>query len=142
MIDSASFADTQLIDALKGLAHDPSTDSKVRKKLMSVLASWHLQFKDQPSMSTVAGLYRQSKPSEIARNRLYNDPVLQSAGLDPHGEIERRRREEKEKERQKREKEKEEKRAAKEAKEKARADAKRKGQGVKRKPFNFEQVCY
>ena len=47
----------------------------------------------------------------------------------------------KEKERQKREKEKEEKRAAKEAKEKARADAKRKGQGVKRKPFNFEQVC-
>lgn len=89
-------------------------------------------------MSSVAGLYRQCKPSEVTRNRLYNDPVLAGAGLDLHGQYEKRRREEKEKERQRREKEKEEKRAA---KEKAKADAKRKGQSApKRKPFDFEQV--
>lgn len=54
---AASFADHQLTDALKNLAADPATDHKVKKKLASVLAAWHLQFKDDPSMTLVANLY-------------------------------------------------------------------------------------
>jgi hypothetical protein len=40
------------------MAHDSMTDERVKKKLMSVLASWHRQFKDDPRMSVVAGLYQ------------------------------------------------------------------------------------
>lgn len=35
------------------------TDEHVKRKLMAVLASWHRQFKDDPKMSTVSGLYAQ-----------------------------------------------------------------------------------
>jgi len=39
------------------MGHDHMTDERVKKKLMSVLASWHRQFKDDPRMSVIAGLY-------------------------------------------------------------------------------------
>ena len=55
---SATFADGQLTDAIKHIASDPSTDARVRKKLVSVLASWHRQFEGDPKMSLVANLYR------------------------------------------------------------------------------------
>lgn len=58
---TATFADGQLTDALKHLANDSYTDKKVKKKLLLVLASWHDQFKSDPSMAMVAGLYRQSR---------------------------------------------------------------------------------
>jgi hypothetical protein len=53
----ANFANDRLIDRIKLMAGDSLTDDAVKKKLMSVLASWHRQFKDQPGMSLVAGLY-------------------------------------------------------------------------------------
>ncbi len=39
------------------MVSDPMTDEHVKRKLMSVLASWHRQFKDDPKMSLIAGLY-------------------------------------------------------------------------------------
>jgi hypothetical protein len=56
---SATFADVQLTDVIKNLGTDPSTDPKVKRKLMSVLASWNNQFKSDPSMALVAGLFQQ-----------------------------------------------------------------------------------
>ncbi|CAL1694031.1 unnamed protein product [Somion occarium] len=135
-----SFADSQLLDAIKSIAHDPTTDPRVRKRLLSVVASWHAQFKDDPSMATVSNLYRQCKPADSYNRHRSTDPVLQAAGLDPHGEYERRKLEERERERERKERKEEEKRKAKEAKEKARAGARRQAKSMnKRKPFNFEQ---
>ena len=54
--------DDQLVDAIKHLASDPTADTKVKKKLLSILASWSTQFKNDPSLSTIAGLYKQSRP--------------------------------------------------------------------------------
>ncbi|KAG9314185.1 hypothetical protein JVU11DRAFT_4971 [Chiua virens] len=59
-----AYMDDQLIDALKQLASDPIADTKVKKKLVSILASWSTQFKNDPSMSTIAGLYRYSRPND------------------------------------------------------------------------------
>ncbi|KAF9514676.1 hypothetical protein BS47DRAFT_855811 [Hydnum rufescens UP504] len=39
------------------MASDPLTNDRVKKKLMSVLWSWHHQFKDDPKMRLIAGLY-------------------------------------------------------------------------------------
>ena len=57
----ATFADSQLTDALRHLASDPGTDKTVYKKLLMVLGSWRDQFKDDPSMTLVAGLYKQCR---------------------------------------------------------------------------------
>ncbi|KIJ65032.1 hypothetical protein HYDPIDRAFT_88841 [Hydnomerulius pinastri MD-312] len=123
--------DDQLIDAIRQLASDPITDQKVKKKLLSVLTLWKEQFKNEPSLSTVAGLYRQCRPpdrrshghtSSADLDRLY------SAGLSPVSEKEAA------KKRAKQEKE--------EAKEKARKaeeeEAQRKKSRPRRAPFNFE----
>ncbi|KAH9004035.1 hypothetical protein EDB86DRAFT_3207577 [Lactarius hatsudake] len=60
----STFADGQLTDALKNLATDPTTDPKVKKKVLAVLGSWSRQFKDDRSAAAIAGLYRQVKPAE------------------------------------------------------------------------------
>lgn len=39
------------------MAADPVIDAKVKRKIMNVLASWNRQFKDDPKMQLVAGLY-------------------------------------------------------------------------------------
>jgi hypothetical protein len=142
----ATFADGQLTDALKHLATDSGTDPKVKKKLLSVFASWHSQFKTDPSMTLVAGLYRQYRPADKPPRQKAADTEVEqlftkmgvgkATGMDPGmiSEYERRR-------------EKEErdsaKRKAKEAKEKAKRaeeDAKRKKTRSRRQPFDFEKV--
>ena len=45
------------MDRIKLMAGDPHTDERVKKKIMSVLGSWHRQFKDDPKMQLVAGLF-------------------------------------------------------------------------------------
>ncbi|KAG8862749.1 putative actin patch assembly and actin polymerization protein [Tulasnella sp. 330] len=55
----SSFANDALINRIKAMATDPHTDGTVKKKLMSVLGSWYRQFKDDPKMSVVAGLWAQ-----------------------------------------------------------------------------------
>ncbi|KAH8099290.1 hypothetical protein BXZ70DRAFT_290826 [Cristinia sonorae] len=141
----SSFADSQLTDAIKSLAQESATDPKVKKKLLAVLASWHSQFKDDPSMSFVANLYKQCKPADTATRMRLEANVLNTGGLDYDGEyIERKRREE----REKREKKEEEKRKLKEAKEAEKAKLRQEEEArrrkatqskSKRKPFNFEQ---
>lgn len=153
----ASFADNQLTDAIRALASEPSTDAKVKRKLVSVLASWHSQFKDDPSMSSVANLYNTVKPHQAAAARasrhIEEDTFqIDAAGLGGAGNSveERRRREE----RERRERKEEEKRKAREAKEARGAEKaaektrlkqmeqeKRRSRGTpKRPPFNFEAV--
>ncbi|KIY51251.1 hypothetical protein FISHEDRAFT_37537 [Fistulina hepatica ATCC 64428] len=137
-----SFADGQLTDAFKHLATDPHTDKKVKRKLLLVLASWHEQFKGDPSMSAVTGLYKQCRP--------YDSYVISDAQR-AAAEREQKEREERAKEKQKEKEEKEEarKRAKKEKQvrqsedvaRKVDAEKKRKAKGtrLKRPPFSFEQ---
>ena len=133
-----------LIDAIKHLAADPATDSKVKKKLASVLAGWRRQFADDPSMQYVAKLYDQCKLAQadrVSADRRAVDNVNAAIGVDAEY-IERKRKEEEAK--RKRE---EEKRKAKEEKgRRKREEEERRRKGsqpkTKRKPFNFEQVRF
>lgn len=162
---TTSFADSHLVDALRMLTTEPTTDPKVKKKLSTVLLSWHAQFKDDPSKNYVANLYKTcgvNLPGQRAQKRSSTTYGSEFAGYGPEYEAEERqrrsdreRREQemeeraREKEREK-EKEREEKRKREEEKlkakqEKAQEKAKRKQEeeakrhGVKRKPFNFEE---
>ncbi|KAH9044501.1 hypothetical protein EDB85DRAFT_1909838 [Lactarius pseudohatsudake] len=129
----STFADGQLTDALKNLATDPTTDPKVKKKVLAVLGSWSRQFKDDRSAAAIAGLYRQVKPAE---------PPRRSA-------VEREQLAEREREaEQKRKEKKETKRKAKEERLKLEEEARRKKAApwttprttnTARKPFDFEQ---
>ncbi|KAF9244503.1 hypothetical protein BU15DRAFT_42020 [Melanogaster broomeanus] len=123
--------DDQLIDAVKQLASDPLTDTKVKKKLLSVLASWHVQFKDVPSMSTVAGLYRQCRPPDVrSHGRSHSadvDSALYNAGLSSVNEKEAAKK-----------RAKEEKEAAKEKARRSEEEARRLKNRPRRAPFNFE----
>lgn len=58
---TGTFADGHLTDALKNIANDPNADKRVKKKLILVLGSWRDQFKSDPSMALVAGLYKQCR---------------------------------------------------------------------------------
>jgi hypothetical protein len=118
-----SFADGQLTDALKHLATDYTTDPKVRKKVLAVLASWSRQFKDDRSAAGIAGLYRQVKPAGSEGNR--------EALAERERESEKRRKEKDEAKRKAKEKRLEEARSKKAASRTA----------TSRKQFNFEQVC-
>ncbi|OJA16226.1 hypothetical protein AZE42_00013 [Rhizopogon vesiculosus] len=129
-----TFADGQLTDAIKQLAADPATDQKVKKKLLAVLASWHSQFKDDPSMSVVVGLYRQCRPAD-RRTHGYSNSADLSHG--PSSDYERKMKEKDEKElaKQRAKREKEE---AKERARKAEVDARKQKSRSRRAPFNFE----
>lgn len=116
-----SFADGQLTDALKHLATDYTTDPKVRKKVLAVLASWSRQFKDDRGAAGIAGLYRQVKPAGSEGNR--------EALAERERESEKRRKEKVEAKRKAKEKRLEEARSKKAASRTA----------TSRKQFNFEQ---
>jgi LAS seventeen-binding protein 5 len=126
----ASFADGQLTDALRHLASDHTTDPRVKKKLLAVFASWHNQFKGDPSMSLVANMYKHTRTDTNSGHR------ADTSQLATENEYERRRREEKlaiE----------ENKRKAKEAEKSRRLEeSKKKRSRSKRKLVNFEQVVY
>lgn len=132
-----------LLDAIKHLAADPTTDHKVKKKLISVLLGWRRQFTDDPSMQYVAKLYDQCKIAQADRtsaDKRAIDGVNAGMGFDPEY-LERKRKEEAAKKKE------EEKRQAKEGKERRRREEEeRRCNGsrpkTKRKPFNFEQVCF
>lgn len=135
-----SFVDHQLTDAIKHLASESGTDPKVKKKLVSVLAAWRRQFKDDPSMTLVARLYDQCKLAQNDRasaDRRAIENVNLGIGLDVEY-VEKRRKEEEAKRRKD-----EDKRKAKEEKERRKREEeerKRKAsQPRRRKPFNFEE---
>jgi FKBP-type peptidyl-prolyl cis-trans isomerase len=116
---------------LKNLATDPTTNPKVKKKVLAVLGSWSRQFKDDRNAATIAGLYRQVKPAE---------PPRRSA-------VDREQRAEREREAEQKRKAKEAKRKAKEDRLKSEEEARSKKTASRttnttRKPFNFEQVGF
>jgi hypothetical protein len=136
-----TFADGQLTDALKHLATDLGTDHKVKKKLLSVLASWHNQFKTDPSMTLVAGLYRQCRPVDRRSQQQTPDADFEKmfsrmggggGDASTSAEYERKRKEEEEKQLAK-------KKAKEEKSKKAEEEAKRKKNTLKRQPFDFEK---
>jgi hypothetical protein len=53
----SSFADPQLVERIKLMSQDPLVDASVRRKLMRMLLWWSNQFKNEPNMRTIAGLY-------------------------------------------------------------------------------------
>ncbi|KAI0347677.1 hypothetical protein BDW22DRAFT_1364863 [Trametopsis cervina] len=149
-----SFADSHMIEAIKMLATEPTTDPKVKKKLISVLGAWHSQFKDDPSMSGVASLYNLVKPAAPQRRPQPAPPPPVPAFNRPEDDFqfdvdERKSRDEIR--RMEEESRREDKRRAKEAKEAAKRKAlvdeeerRRKAKAAasgkpRRKPFNYEE---
>jgi LAS seventeen-binding protein 5 len=112
-----TFADGHLTDALRNIASDPNADKRVKKKLILVLGSWHNQFSSDPSMTLVAGLYKQCR---VVDKRIGQQEVAEMP--------EERRRVEKEEMRKKEQQEKA-----------AKAQDKQK---KKRTPFEFEMVFF
>ncbi|TFK36922.1 hypothetical protein BDQ12DRAFT_653761 [Crucibulum laeve] len=127
----STFADGQLTDALKHIASDPSADKRVKKKLMLVLASWRDQFNNDPSMSLVAGLYRQCKGAEGTRPTQEMNTLI---GLQPSPEDKRRIEKEEAKRKAKQEKEEARQRTIKEEEDRRKSKTR-----PKRAPFDFEK---
>ncbi|KAG6380999.1 hypothetical protein JVT61DRAFT_5394 [Boletus reticuloceps] len=121
LMENAACVDDQLIDAIKHLASDPTADIKVRKKLRSIIASWSTQFKNDPSLSTIASLYKQPRTSH-ARSESADAHVLRSTPTDKDAAKKRA---------------KQEKQDAKERARKAEEEARQRNRS-RRAPFNFE----
>lgn len=120
--------DDQLVDAIRHLASDPTADTKVKKKLLSILASWNTQFKNDPSLSTIAGLYRPFDRRSHARSESADAQLFRATGLSPSDKDAAKKRAKQEKE------------DAKERARKAEQDARQKKNRARRAPFNFEAV--
>lgn len=141
----ATFADGRLTEQLKTMASSVHTDQRVKRRLLSVLGSWHRQFKNDPSMRLVSNLYLSVQPSATGQRRLSNDlRQFGATGLSPGAE-EREARERRERARKQKEKEDKVARKAKEreeverkAREKAAAKDPQRRPNKQRKPFNFE----
>ncbi|CAE6449917.1 unnamed protein product [Rhizoctonia solani] len=137
----STFANDQLVDRIKLMSQDPMTDEHVKRKLMSVLASWHRQFKDDPKMHTVSNLYiqcgggKKPVPSQTPTSPRPHAETLYEQHQRKAEEEARARAERKMKEREAKEEEKrklkEEKLAAKERERKARSQP-------ARRPFVYE----
>ncbi|CAE6344018.1 unnamed protein product [Rhizoctonia solani] len=137
----SSFANDQLVERIKLMSQDPMTDEQVKRKLMSVLASWHRQFKDDPKMQTVSNLYtqcggaRKSTTGSTATSPRPHAETLYEQHQRKAEEEARARAERKAKEREAKEEEKrklkEDKLAAKEREKKARSQP-------ARRPFVYE----
>ncbi|GAA5927868.1 Lsb5p [Sporobolomyces koalae] len=133
----STFANERLVDRIKVSAGDPHTDERVKKKIASVLASWHRQFKDDPRMQLVAGLYKScglgaARAAQQQRSAATEAYEREQARYEQEAAA---RAERKAAEQRARQAEKD--RIAKEKADKA----KRKAQGTRtrRPPFNFEQ---
>ncbi|GAA5904677.1 hypothetical protein JCM6882_008344 [Rhodosporidiobolus microsporus] len=129
-----TFANERLVDRIKLMAGDPHTEEKVKRKLMRVLKNWHLQFKDDPRMQFVAGLYKSCGGGQASRSAATDAYEAQQARYERESAA---RAERKESERRAREAEKE--RVAKEKADKARRKEQERGGRSKRPPFNFNQ---
>ncbi|ORY66925.1 hypothetical protein BCR35DRAFT_308360 [Leucosporidium creatinivorum] len=125
-----------LIDRLKLMAGDPHTDDRVKKKIMSVLGSWYRQFKDDPTMQSVAGVYASCGGGKktVSRTAATEAYERQQAKYEQEA---RERAERKALERSNKEKEKA--RLAQEKEDRAKAKRNPQQARVKRPPFNFEK---
>jgi hypothetical protein len=136
--ETATFADSQLTDALKQLASDPSADKRVYKKLLMVLGSWRDQFKGDPSMTLVAGLYKQCRGEG---KRLSQQEVAHLVGISPTLEDKRKtEKEQKEEAKRKVKQEKQENERRRREEEERRRTERTEGNKPKRARFQFEKV--
>jgi LAS seventeen-binding protein 5 len=117
------------------MSSDPLTDERVKKRLVSLFGSWHRQFKDDPSMRTVAGLYATIRPSHKLNTSLGQN--LSSVGMNTEAAERAKRQKEKEDRKAKEREAEEEKRKQKQAQKEAAWN--RTKPNKQRKPFNFEQ---
>jgi hypothetical protein len=113
-----------MTDALKNLSNDSTADKRVKKKLLMVLGSWREQYKDDPSMSVVAGLYKQCRGTGPRHNQ---EELANLMGLSLPTEENKRTDKQEAKKKAKLEKE----RAKKEVEDRLKK---------KRVPFDFEKV--
>ncbi|KAF6766616.1 hypothetical protein DFP72DRAFT_26129 [Ephemerocybe angulata] len=120
----AAFSDGTLTEALRLIGSDITVNKRVKKKLLLVLGSWKEQYASDPSMSLVAGLYKQCRVSERREQNLYD-----LVGLNV----------EEEKKRIEKQKKKEEKLALKERARKEEEERRKNKNKPKRVPFNFER---
>ncbi|KAF8973631.1 hypothetical protein BDZ97DRAFT_381722 [Flammula alnicola] len=127
----STFADGHLTDALRNIANDPGSDRRVKKKLSMVLASWREQYKDDPAMSVVAGLYKHcfGEGKRVGQQEMAN---MMGLSLTPEEKkrIEKKEAKQKAKQEAKLEREKRELQARKEGEDR---------QKKKRVPFDFEK---
>jgi hypothetical protein len=133
--DVATFADSQLTDAIKNLATDPNTDRRIYKKLILVLGSWRDQFKNDPSMKLVAGLYSQCRGEG---RRLSQQELSHLIGIAPTAEDKKKA--EKEEAKRKVKKQKEEKERRQREDEERRQRERTEGNRPTRTRFDFEKV--
>lgn len=54
-----NFLDEPLLERLRIAATDTMTDDEVRRRLKLLFQQWHINYKDDPRMATVANLYKQ-----------------------------------------------------------------------------------
>lgn len=105
-------------------------DTKVKKKLHAILASWNTQFKNDPSLASISGLYRYARPSDRRSHARSEsaDARLSPAGLSPNDKDAAKKRAKREKE------------EAKERARKAEQEARQNKHRPRRSLFNFEAV--
>ncbi|KAF9566102.1 hypothetical protein CPC08DRAFT_128322 [Agrocybe pediades] len=122
---AGTFADGHMTDAIRLIANDPSTDRRVKKKLILVLGSWRDRYKDDPSMAVVAGLYSQCRvdSKQVANHQ----EIVNLMGLSQSAEEKKRREKQEAKLKAKKEKE-----------ERARKEEENRRK-TKRVPFDFEK---
>ncbi|CBQ72069.1 conserved hypothetical protein [Sporisorium reilianum SRZ2] len=121
-----TFANDQLVDRIKIMSQDQLVDASVRKLLMRVLLSWHQQFKDDPSMKMVAGLYHACGGGKKSEAQRKNEAAEAYRKLQEKQRVEAQIRSDRE--------------AAEQLqKEEEKKSKLRKQKGVKRPTFNFEQ---
>lgn len=109
-------------------------DKRVQKKMMLVLMSWHEQFKSDPSMTAVAGLYQQCK-----REKRHVYELTEAVGLSDNSESKRRAEKEEAKRKAKQEKEEARERARLQEEERRKKERQNKNR-PRRAPFDFEKV--
>ncbi|KAF8641028.1 hypothetical protein AX17_000673 [Amanita inopinata Kibby_2008] len=118
-----AFSDGQLIDVFKQLNSDPSTDKRVKKKLLAVLMAWRDQYQPDPAMSLFAGLYQQCAGARYAPQ----DDLEQITGLSST-KIHKKRDKEETKKREKHERE-----------ERRKNEEEQRRRRAARVPFNLEK---
>lgn len=125
-----TFADERLVERIKLMSQDPLVDASVRKKLMKMLSWWHVQFRNEPTMRLVAGLYA------ACGGGRKSDAQLKSEAAEAY----RKKAEEEDRERQIRMDKKAAERMQREE-DKRREKERRKGAGKAKRPtFDFEKV--
>lgn len=124
--------DDAMVDALKQLASDTHTDQRVKQRLANVLSGWSVQFRDDPALQGLAGLYKQCF-SGLANRRMHDDAPSRSAAASAAHAEQKRKSEERDAAKRKAKQEREKHRAEEEQR-------KRKYLSRARHPFDFEKV--